>query len=95
MLGNKSQREKLAVVPPVDILGRVISSTDKAHNLGVIFYSDFFCSNHQKSQARHSRINRKVCPQLWLRFGCCKKGWKRSSLVSNNLKNQFWINVSN
>ena len=39
----------MAGFPPVDILGRVISSTDKAHNLGVIFYSDFSFWSHGAS----------------------------------------------
>ena len=41
LLGNKSQREKLAAYFAVDILGSVISPTVKARYLGVMFYSGF------------------------------------------------------
>jgi len=58
LLGNKSQWEKLAVFFPVDILGNVISPTDKARNLGVIFYSDFSFSSHVAS----------ICRSCWLIF---------------------------
>ena len=51
-LGNKSQRQKLAHFFPVDILGSVISPTDKVRNLGVIFYSDFSFSSHVASVCR-------------------------------------------
>jgi len=54
LLGNKSQRERLVVYYflPVDILGSVISPTDKARNLGVIVYSDFSFSSHIASVCR-------------------------------------------
>ena len=52
LLGNKSQRDKLADCFPVDILGNNISPSNKVRNLGVIFDSDFSFSNHIVSVCR-------------------------------------------
>ena len=51
LVGNKSQRKNFVVFFPVDILGSTIGLMDKAHNLGVIFYSGFSFSSHESYQA--------------------------------------------
>ena len=64
LIGTKYMREKYASLFPTDILGNDISPADQAHNLGVIFDSDFSFSKHisnvVKSCHYHMRDLRRI-----------------------------------
>ena len=49
LFGHKLQREKLADIFPVDILGNQLTPTDSVRNLGIIFDSDFTFRKHVSS----------------------------------------------
>ena len=46
LFGSKPQRDQLSHCFPVDILGNLLTPTDKVRNLGVVFDCDFSFSQH-------------------------------------------------